>query len=185
MVQNYESRFVPYTAHQHVGKGPALVFAPHPDDEVIGCGGAVLKHLENSDPLKIIVATDGRLGDPELAGRIYQKTAEDIEVDAYVKRRYMESRQAGKQMGYTDVEFWGYQDRSLSINSAVISKVIEAIERFCPKCIYAPSVYEMHPDHRALAQIILQGNFPDEGETGPVYVRNRAAHSEPRYPVGT
>src|SRR3954462_8513172 len=36
-----------------------LVLAPHPDDEVIGCGGLVALHLRDGRPLHVVVGTDG------------------------------------------------------------------------------------------------------------------------------
>lgn len=37
-----------------------LVFAPHPDDEVIACGGSIVQHIKSGDQVFIIYATDGR-----------------------------------------------------------------------------------------------------------------------------
>ena len=36
-----------------------LVLAPHPDDEVIGCGGLVALHLREGRAVRVVVATDG------------------------------------------------------------------------------------------------------------------------------
>ena len=36
-----------------------LVLAPHPDDEVIGCGGLVALHLRDGRKVHVVVATDG------------------------------------------------------------------------------------------------------------------------------
>src|SRR6186997_2561035 len=36
-----------------------LVLAPHPDDEVIGCGGLVALHLRDRRAVRVVVATDG------------------------------------------------------------------------------------------------------------------------------
>ena len=36
-----------------------LVIAPHPDDETLGCGGTILKHLDNHDSVTIMLVTDG------------------------------------------------------------------------------------------------------------------------------
>ncbi|MGK0657973.1 PIG-L deacetylase family protein, partial [Methylococcus sp. S2T] len=33
---------------------PAIVFAPHPDDEVFGCGGAIMLHVSNGDPVRVV-----------------------------------------------------------------------------------------------------------------------------------
>ena len=38
-----------------------VVFAPHPDDEIYGCGGSILKWLDEGHDIHIIYVTDNRL----------------------------------------------------------------------------------------------------------------------------
>ncbi len=46
-----------------------VVIAAHPDDEVLGCGGAIVNHLEAGDEVSVIFLTDGVEGDKEQAQR--------------------------------------------------------------------------------------------------------------------
>lgn len=39
-----------------------LFIGAHPDDVELGCGGAILKHLQNGDDVYIMVVTDGEVG---------------------------------------------------------------------------------------------------------------------------
>lgn len=39
--------------------GPVLCVAPHPDDETIGCGGALVRHAQRGDDITVLVATSG------------------------------------------------------------------------------------------------------------------------------
>ena len=41
-----------------------LVIAPHPDDETLGCGGTILRHIEEGDEVIWVIATriDGSIG---------------------------------------------------------------------------------------------------------------------------
>ena len=36
-----------------------LVIAPHPDDEVLGCGGTIAKHAKEGDKIYLCVVTKG------------------------------------------------------------------------------------------------------------------------------
>ena len=37
-----------------------VIFAPHPDDEIMGCGGGILKWIEEGHDVHIIYVTDNR-----------------------------------------------------------------------------------------------------------------------------
>ena len=69
-----------------------MVLAPHPDDEVFGCGGAIASHVRAGVPLHVVILTDGsRFG--EASGRAN------------------ESRAAAEVLGYGGPEFWSLADR--------------------------------------------------------------------------
>jgi LmbE family N-acetylglucosaminyl deacetylase len=40
-----------------------LVIATHPDDEVLGCGGAIARHVSRGDRVEVVIVTRGA---PEL-----------------------------------------------------------------------------------------------------------------------
>src|SRR5277367_2511320 len=73
---------------------PVLVLAPHMDDEVIGCGGTLHRHVQAGAHVTVIYLTDGRSGDPNLpAGQIAQM----------IEERKDESRRATKLLGISDL----------------------------------------------------------------------------------
>ena len=60
-----------FPAHQRV-----CIFAPHPDDEVLGCGG-LLQHLANNgNPILLVHVTNGTQSHPD--SQIYPPKALDI-----------------------------------------------------------------------------------------------------------
>ena len=36
-----------------------LIVAAHPDDEVLGCGGTILKHVADGDSVHIVIMAEG------------------------------------------------------------------------------------------------------------------------------
>ena len=69
-----------------------LALAPHPDDESLGCGGALALHRAAGDPVKVVFVTDGARGD---------ERGEDPR-DAYVALRRREAAEACAALGVDD-----------------------------------------------------------------------------------
>lgn len=130
-----EAEAIPYEP-AHLRGERLLVFAPHPDDEVIAVGGLVALHLAEKRPVRIVVATDGaEAGSREL--------------------REEETRRGLAHLGEgADLLFLGYPDRRLA--NGVAMKLREQLVAFRPDLILVPSPLEIHPDHIALSQIFCE-----------------------------
>lgn len=132
-----------------VPRGRVLVFAPHPDDEAAGPGGALCLHRRQGDPVRVVVATDGVAGDPD--GRYDKQT--------YTNLRRAESRAGLRELGVDDVSFWGFPD-SCTLSASDIELGVQhataAITAMQPDLIYLPWRLEGHPDHHALHTIVVQ-----------------------------
>jgi LmbE family N-acetylglucosaminyl deacetylase/glycosyltransferase involved in cell wall biosynthesis len=142
-----EHLLVPIEAVDRVGPGPVLVLAPHPDDEVFGCGGAIIRHVEDGIPVHVIIVSDGGY-------RREEQTADQRQ--AYVESRQRESVAAAAVLGYGKPEFWGIRDRGLIYGERLVRDICAAIHRNSAQLVYAPSLSEIHPDHRALAMIAAE-----------------------------
>lgn len=136
-----EQHFVPYRAEQSLGPGRALVFAPHPDDEVLGCGGAIMRHVAAEDPLAVVIVTDGGAASGAASG-----PAGD-----YARVREQESRRAAEILGYGEPLCWRMADRGIPYGEALIERMMDAIREQQADLVYVPSWWEMHPDHYAVA----------------------------------
>jgi len=147
-----EEKLIPYHATDLTGK-KVLVFAPHPDDETIGCGGSLCLHIKAGDPVKVVFLTNGAKGD----------SSGEIAKEAYVELRKDEAKKACAFLGVTDLEFWPYEDRSLAGSRGVLRRMIDLLQDFQPQLVYVPSPLEFHPDHRAacflLCDAIRSGHF--------------------------
>jgi N-acetylglucosamine malate deacetylase 1 len=132
-----------------VPHGPVLAFAPHPDDEIAGPGGALCLHRRAGDPVRVVVATDGVAGDPDR--RFDQAT--------YTERRRDESRRGLAVLGVHDVEFWGFPDScQLSVNDLELGlqHALASLQSARPAIVYLPWAHEGHPDHHALHHVVVR-----------------------------
>ncbi|EGV19388.1 PIG-L family deacetylase [Thiocapsa marina] len=145
-----EQHFVPYRAEQSLGPGRALVFAPHPDDEVLGCGGAIMRHVAAGDPLAVVIVTDG--GAASGAG------------SEYARVREQESRCAAEILGYGEPLCWRMPDRGIAYGEALIERMMDAIREQQADLVYVPSWWEMHPDHYAVALAGAEAVRRSEGD---------------------
>jgi len=135
-----ESELIPYQSQRLYGE-KLLVLAPHPDDEVIGCGGLVALHSDDRRSVRVVIATNGA------AGRSGDQNEGDL-----VATRERESRAGLSILGVGDVRFLALPDRQLGEH---IDELIDLLEReildFHPDLIAVPSPVEIHPDHVALS----------------------------------
>lgn len=139
-----EEALIPYKASSFSARR-VLVLAPHPDDEILGCGAALADLKTRGADLLVQILTDGagEEPDPEIRRRI-------------AELRLNESGVALALLGGGDLRSAGFRDRSLS---AAIPELSASIERtvagFAPDLVFCPSPVEIHPDHRAAAAALI------------------------------
>lgn len=121
------------------GEQRVLVIAPHPDDEVVGCAGTILRHKAAGDSVCVLYVTDGRrsraggLGPQEMAWRRREevnKVAGILGIDRMV------------WLGFPEGE-WATGDLEKSLRTLVDS--------WLPHLVYAPSRVDFHPEHHKVA----------------------------------
>ncbi len=133
-----EAETIPYEASRLLGER-LLILAPHPDDEVIGCGGLVAQHLREGRAVRVVVATDGAEAEPSVSDRL-----------AYRAQREEESRRALALLGEAELHFLRFADRAL--DDAVAGPLRQHLLEFKPDLVCVPSPIEIHPDHLALSR---------------------------------
>lgn len=125
--------------------GRVLVFSPHPDDDVIGCGGTLALHREQGDAVRVVVVFDGRRGDPD----------ERYDPREYVERRRAEGRSAGAILGLEDYSFWDYpegHEPAPAEFDAAVARIAAEVKAYKPATVLAPWPGEHHLDHHTLGR---------------------------------
>ncbi|NBQ68548.1 MAG: glycosyltransferase, partial [Nitrosomonadaceae bacterium] len=95
-------------------------------------------------PVHVIVVSDGAYG-----------ASEETKAE-YILQRQQESVAAAGILGYGTPSFWQYQDRQVCYGEKLIQEILTAIRETGADLVYAPSVFEMHPDHRALSMAAVE-----------------------------
>lgn len=115
-----------------------LCLAPHPDDEVFGCGGLLaLLAARGVQPVTLILTHGEQGGD---------QTATDL-----ARQRMAESTQAARVLGLPPPLFEHFPDRGLVYAQPLIDCLERAISAHQPTHLLVPALSEPHPDHQALA----------------------------------
>lgn len=131
-----ENFFTPYSAIDCLPGKTIAVLAPHPDDEVFGCGGALHALIQQGAQVQVVVVSDG---------------ASHGTSDAQATTRVQESCAAAAILGYPEPTFWTFSDGHLYDEQGLLPQVKQWLAELQPDLVIAPSLWEMHRDHRAVA----------------------------------
>lgn len=99
------------------GSDLIIVFAPHPDDEVIGCAGIMMQALARGARVKVVALTNGD-GFPAAAAGVTHKPLDQLGPDDFLalsRLRQTQSRTALEILGgkSDDLALLGYPDSDL------------------------------------------------------------------------
>jgi len=131
-----------------------LVLSPHPDDDVLGCGGSIIKHKEAGNKVSVICFTDGCRGN-----------LESEKVESLASLRKDEMKKAHQLLGIDKAFYLDYEDGFLSANTETVEKTSEIIREISPEAIYLPFFIDYHKDHVETTRILLNG-LKDNGFNG-------------------
>lgn len=112
-----------------------LVIAPHPDDEILGCGGTIAKYVEQGDLVYVVIMTKG--------------TSPMFTPESIDKVR-AECREADRLLGVKETIFLDFpaarmeETQRFKINDALV-KVIQEKK---PEVVYIPHRGDMQLDHK-------------------------------------
>jgi LmbE family N-acetylglucosaminyl deacetylase len=131
-----------------------LVVAAHADDEVLGCGGTIARHVAEGDAVHAIFMADGVTSRTNTA-------AGDLE------RRLAAARQAHKILGLQRVEYLELPDNSM--DSLPMLQIVQAVERaiqpISPSVIYTHHHGDLNIDHRLTHQAVMTACRPQPEST--------------------
>ncbi len=116
-----------------------LVVAPHPDDEVLGIGGTILRHLATGDAVHVVICTKGE------ESRFGKKQVETVQAEA---------RKVHAFLGVTAGHFLDLPAARLdTVPGGDINEALAGVFKTAKAdTVYLPHAGDVHRDHQLIFQ---------------------------------
>ena len=111
-----------------------LIISAHPDDEILGCGATILKHVENGDEVSVCIVTTST--HPRWS-------------DEYRERKLIEAKNVDRILGIKNRFYCNLRTTELSITpGAELNKSLtEVIQEVDPDTVYTHFYGDINSDH--------------------------------------
>lgn len=126
----------------------ALVLAPHPDDESLGCGGTIKLITTAGGVVDVLFMTRGENGFPPGV------TPTDADRMRLAERREAEARAACERLGVRRVAFLNGIDGSLGDCPSFSGSILAALRDGNYQSVFCPWPYDRHGDHRVTYRML-------------------------------
>lgn len=128
-----------------------LVIAPHPDDEIIGCGGTIARLIQQNCSVFVLILTKGML----------PLFTEEIAI-----RAHMQALNSHEFLGIKETIFFDFPATALSRvdHSDVNIKISQVLKKIKPELLFIPFNADIHIDHQCAFTSSLVAARPDRNE---------------------
>lgn len=123
-----------------------MVIAAHADDEVLGAGGAIARHVAAGDAVRVVICADCRTARP---GYTAPPTLPPAALEA------------ARALGVEEVRFLCRGGMTLEVLEQPLVREVEVeIELFKPALVYAHLGTDLNSDHRAVSRAVMVATRP-------------------------
>ncbi len=130
-----------------------LVIAAHPDDEILGVGATVAKHVKAGDIAYALILGEGQTSRTNTREETSQSVVDELHKD---------SVNASKVVGYKDIFFENIPDNRFDqVDLLDIVKVVEKyVNDIKPDIIYTHHAGDLNIDHQLTCRAVMTGTRP-------------------------
>ena len=134
-----------------------LVVASHPDDEILGCGATIAKHVDEGDEVFNLICAEG--------GTSRQEKRDRTKIENYLSELSRSANEAARILGVSKVDLLNFPDNRLdSIARIEIIKELEKkIDIYLPDLIYTHHSGDVNVDHRRVHEAVVTACRPVPG----------------------
>lgn len=141
-----------------------LIIAAHPDDEILGMGGTILRHSKAGDKIKIVYLATGITSRIKYNSKVESNNRKNKtkNLEYNIQQLRNDTKKASHILKVNDIVFYDFPDNELdSISLLKIVKVIEnEIMKFKPNIIYTNHYGDLNVDHRVVYNATLTACRP-------------------------
>ena len=118
-----------------------FVVAAHPDDEVLGCGGTLLKHVYDGDKVYILFVSDG------VSGRFKKK--DDDKCLKEISKREIMARKVSLLGKFKIVDFLNLKNLELNSypHNYITNIIVKYFKKYKPDIVYTHYEHDLNIDH--------------------------------------
>lgn len=130
------------------------VIAAHPDDEVLGCGGAIASHTSKGDKVHLLIMAEGATSrDVSRSRAAHQDELSDLARAAELAKRIL---------GATTVSLLDFPDNRMdSIDLLEVVKAVEIfVNKYQPEIIYTHHASDVNIDHQIVHKAVITATRP-------------------------
>ncbi len=120
-----------------------LILSPHQDDELLGCGGFLVRHGRQRR-IQVVYVADG--------GGAIGRAADARH--ALAQQRNQEAREVCRTLHLHEPTFLGFEDGKLSSDARLPEALSDLIARHEPDLIMTPFITDAHRDHMATSMAL-------------------------------
>ena len=126
-----------------------LVVAAHPDDEVLGCGATIMKHIAEGDIVHTMIMAEG-LTSRDLTRNAEMRAGELSELHAA-------SEHSAEFLGVTKLIMHSFPDNRMDgVNLLDVVKKIELeVDEYKPDIVYTHHAGDVNVDHRVIHDAVV------------------------------
>ena len=123
-----------------------LIVAAHPDDEVLGCAGTILKHVSSGDNVSVCIVT----------------VADESWPDDYKQEKIREAKSVDKVLGVKERFYCGLPTTRLNClpSCEINNKIYEVFNIVNPDIVYTHFGDDVNEDHRVIFNSVLVCSRP-------------------------
>ena len=132
-----------------------LIFAAHPDDEVLGCGGTIAKQADEGAIIHVAFLADG----------VFSRAVDQVKMQEELRIRRAAAQKACEILGVKSVSFGDFPDNRM--DTVPLLDITKALEELIavhqPEVVFTHHAGDVNIDHRRMHEATVTACRPQRG----------------------